>query len=53
MAEEKKEKTKEEEKVEIIVTSRPKRPLLSQVLSSYNIEALKKMLGEKLIIIEE
>lgn len=43
----------EEEKVEIIVTSRPKRPLLSQVLSSYNIEALKKMLGEKLIIIEE
>lgn len=43
----------EEEEIDIVVTSRPKSPLLSQVMSSYNLDELKEHLGEKLIIIEE
>jgi nucleotide-binding universal stress UspA family protein len=43
----------EEEEIDIVVTSKPKSPLLAQVMSSYNLEELKDHLGEKLIIIEE
>jgi len=46
-------KVQEEENVDFVVTSRPQSPLLSQVLSSYNLKELKNNLGEKLIIIEE
>ena len=46
-------KVQEEENVNLVIASRPKGQLLPYVLSSYNIEELKKTLGEKLIIIEE
>ncbi len=46
-------KVQEEEKAELIVTSRPKGSLLPKVLSSYNLEELKRKLDDKLIIIEE
>jgi len=46
-------KVQEEQNVNLVVASRPKGPLLPYVLSSYNIEELKKTLGEKLVIIEE
>ncbi|MCK4585458.1 hypothetical protein KAU13_08590, partial [candidate division WOR-3 bacterium] len=46
-------KVQEEENVDFVVTSRPQSPLLSQILSSYNLKELKNNLGEKLIIIEE
>jgi hypothetical protein len=46
-------KVQEEEKTELIVTSRPKGSLLPKVLSSYNLQELKRKLDDKLIIIEE
>ncbi|TES94000.1 MAG: hypothetical protein E3J87_01125 [Candidatus Cloacimonadota bacterium] len=46
-------KVQEEENVDFVITSRPQSPLFSQILSSYNVEELKKNLGKKLIIIDE
>ncbi len=43
----------EKEKPDFVITSRPREPMLSQVLSSYNLEELKKKLGAKLIVIDE
>lgn len=43
----------EEEHATMIVASKPKAPLLSQVLTSYNIGELSEKLGDTLVIIEE
>jgi len=43
----------EKEKPDFVITSRPRAPMLSKVLSSYNLEELNKKLGEKLIVIDE
>jgi nucleotide-binding universal stress UspA family protein len=42
-----------EENATLVVASKPTAPLLSQVLTAYNMEELKEKLGDKLIIIEE
>jgi hypothetical protein len=42
-----------EEKATLVIASKPKAPLLSQVLTSYNMKELKEKLGDKLVIIEE
>jgi nucleotide-binding universal stress UspA family protein len=43
----------QEERAEMIVTSKPRAPLLSQILTSHNISELKAIFGDKLMIIEE
>lgn len=43
----------ETENAELVIASKPRAPLLSQVLTSYNMGELKEKLGDKLLIIEE
>jgi hypothetical protein len=42
-----------EENADRIISSRPKAPMLPQVLSSYNLQELQKTFGDILIVIEE
>lgn len=46
-------KVQEEEKADLVVTSKSRSPMLSQILSSYNLDELKNRLNEKLVVIEE
>jgi nucleotide-binding universal stress UspA family protein len=43
----------EEENATLVIASKPRAPLLSQVLTSFNMAELKEKLGDTLVIIEE